>query len=101
MSERENGVIGMQKDTDSEEVKMMQLLTQRRAPLSQRIGRARFSPSRLYYRGLKKTETVPTPLLINSHFQVLKAFASFLFSIRVNQLLQNHGVLAKLHHWGG
>lgn len=38
--------------------------------------------------------------LICSHSQVLKASASFLFSTKVNHLLQNHNVLAKLHHWG-
>lgn len=30
--------------------------------------------------------------LINFHSQVLKAFASFLFSTKVNHFLQNHGV---------
>lgn len=104
----------MRKKIDSEVVKMMQLQNQ---VVSHK---AIYTKGQIHVflflsRRIKKLREVEFPLsppsppffgvnreiLINSHSQVLKAFASFLFSTKVNHLLQNHGVLAKLHHWDG
>lgn len=103
----------MRKKIDSEVVKMMQLQNQTVRHkaiytegqihafhfLSRRIKKIKRS-------GIPSLSTPPflgvnREILINSYSQVLKAFASFLFSTKVNHLLQNHGVLAKLHHWDG
>lgn len=113
--EQENRVTGMLKKIDSEDLKMMQLLNHdvTTLDLNKFTWQVKFSPLIFEWRMKKKIKqslilSLPTlffgvnrEILMNSHFQVLKAFASFLFSIKVNHLLQNHGVLAKLHHWGG